>query len=169
MSVGPPQEPAAQPPHPVGPPQESSSQPQLHPVGSPPEPAAQQWTHPVGPPQEPSAQPQQLSHPVGLPPEPGPQQWTYPAGPPSPPKGPWLGLAALLLGLLGVVVPLLPINLDMIRPYPATAGGLAGLVVGALGLLGNRRGKPLAAIGVLLSLLALLIGAIVLAGHLGLF
>ena len=45
--------------------------------------------------------------------------------------------------------------------------GLAALVVAVLALLGNRRGKAFAVIGSLLSLLALLIGAIMFGNALG--
>ncbi|SMC91608.1 hypothetical protein [Lentzea albidocapillata] len=76
------------------------------------------------------------------------------------PKGPGLGVAALVLGLLGVVVTFLPMNLDGVRPYSAWAFGLPGFVVAILGLLGNRRGKAFAVAGALLSLLAVLIGVI---------
>lgn len=85
----------------------------------------------------------------------------------APPKGPLLGLTALVLGLLSVVVPFLPVNLDLVRPYVAFVFAFPALVVACFGLLGNRRGKPMAAIGVMLSLLGLLIGAIMIGNLVG--
>ncbi|GGU24511.1 hypothetical protein [Lentzea flava] len=81
----------------------------------------------------------------------------------APPRGPLLGLLALVLGAFAVVVTFLPVNLDLARPYVAWTFGLPGLVIAALGLLGHRKGKPMAAIGAMLSLLALVIGAIAMA------
>lgn len=74
------------------------------------------------------------------------------------------GLAALVLGLVAVVVPFLPMNMDGFRRYVGLAGGLTVLVVAVLGLLGNRRGKPMAAIGLLLALLAVLVSAMMFVG-----
>lgn len=78
-----------------------------------------------------------------------------------------LGLLALILGVLGVVVTFLPIDLTGVRAYVAWAFGLPGIVIAALGLLGHRRGKPMAAIGALLSLPALVIGAITIGNVVG--
>jgi hypothetical protein len=75
-------------------------------------------------------------------------------------KGPALGLAALVLGLVGVVVTFLPVHMHGERPYLALAFGLPGFVISILGLLGHRRGKGFAVAGALLSLLAVLIGVI---------
>ncbi|WP_112267147.1 hypothetical protein [Lentzea terrae] len=88
-------------------------------------------------------------------------------GPQAPPKGPLLGLLALILGVLGVVATFLPIDLTGVRAYVAWAFGLPGIVIAAVGLLGHRRGKPMAAIGALLSLLALVIGAIAIGNVVG--
>lgn len=93
------------------------------------------------------------------PPQPSPQM--------SSPKGALLGVLALILGAFAVVVTFLPIDLDLVRPYVAFLFGLPALVVACFGLLGNRRGKAMAAIGALLSLLALLIGAIAMANVVG--
>jgi hypothetical protein len=84
-------------------------------------------------------------------------------GPPPAPaqaKGSWLGLVALLVGLFGCVVWALPINLDWERPFITLPFGLAGLVFAVLGLAGNRRGKPMAALGAIFSLLAILLGVL---------
>ena len=78
-------------------------------------------------------------------------------------------LVALVLGLLGVVVPFLPIPLDLARPWTAVALGLLGFIMAIIALLGHGRGKPMAAIGALLSLLALLVGAIMLGNALEIF
>ena len=83
-------------------------------------------------------------------------------------KGPALGVLALLLGLVGVVVTFLPMNLDTTRPYLAWAFGLPGFVIAILGLLGPRQGKAFAVIGALLSLLAVLVGMITLGNLTGL-
>lgn len=84
------------------------------------------------------------------------------------PKGPLLGMLALILGVVGVVATFLPIDLTGVRSYLAWAFGLPGIVVAALGLLGHRRGKAMAGIGAMLSLLALVIGAIALGNLVGL-
>ncbi|MDX8029022.1 hypothetical protein SK803_02315 [Lentzea sp. BCCO 10_0856] len=89
-------------------------------------------------------------------------------GPSAQTKGPALGLLALALGLAGVVVTFLPINLDGVRPYLAWAFGLPGFVVAILGLLGPRQGKAFAVIGALLSLLAVFVGMITLGNLTGL-
>lgn len=91
-----------------------------------------------------------------------PQPWPGP-GPAAPPKGVALAVAALVLGLLGCVLPLLPVDLTGVRAYVPFPFGLAGLVLGVLGCVGHRRGKPLAAIGVALSVLALALGMIMVA------
>ena len=75
-----------------------------------------------------------------------------------------LGLTALVLGLIAVVVPFLPMNMDGFRRYAGLAGGLIVLVVAVLGLIGDRRGKPMAAIGLLLALLAVLVSAMMFVG-----
>jgi hypothetical protein len=103
------------------------------------------------------------------PPEPNPypqQSWTdphgrgWPGGPPpvEPPRGAGLGAAALLLGLVGCVVPLLPVNLDQIRAYSPFPFALPGLALAIVGCTGNRRGKPAAAIGAVFCAIALLLG-----------
>lgn len=101
------------------------------------------------------------------------QRWTGPHGPGRPggpppmdrPKGFGLAVAAVILGLLGCVLPLLPIDLTGVRPYLGVPFGLAGLATAAVGCTGRRRGKPLAAVGVILSAVALLLAAVMVAGH----
>ncbi|WP_133806143.1 hypothetical protein [Kribbella caucasensis] len=82
-----------------------------------------------------------------------------------PPKRAGLAVAAVILGLLGCVVPLLPINLDNLRAYTPFPFGLPGLVLAIVGCTGHRRGKPLAAVGAILSVLALILGAIMVIGN----
>jgi branched-subunit amino acid ABC-type transport system permease component len=84
------------------------------------------------------------------------------------PKGPGLGVAAFVLGLLGVVATFLPMDLYGMRPYVAWAFGLPAFVVAVLGLVGDRKGKAFAVAGVLLSLLAVLIGMIAIWNLIGL-
>ncbi|WP_239070246.1 hypothetical protein [Amycolatopsis sp. SID8362] len=93
----------------------------------------------------------------GYPPAP---QWPGPGGPVPPPKGPGLAVAALVLGLLALVLPFLPVDMTGFRAYVAFPFGLAGLVLGVLGCVGRRGGKPLATIGAVLSFLALVFGLI---------
>ncbi|MFD7660035.1 hypothetical protein ACFV4N_39170 [Actinosynnema sp. NPDC059797] len=84
---------------------------------------------------------------------------SYPADPGGPlpaggPKGIGFAVAALVLAVLAWVVPLLPIDLSGVRHYVVFPFGLAGFVLGVLGGLGNRRGKPLAVVAALSSALA---------------
>jgi hypothetical protein len=87
-----------------------------------------------------------------------PQPWVE-----APPKGVALAVAALVLGLLGCVLPLLPVDMTGVRAYVAFPFGVAGLALGVVGCVGRRRGKPLAAIGAGLSVVALALGMIILA------
>ena len=75
-----------------------------------------------------------------------------------------LGLTALVLGLVAVVVPFLPMDMSGFRRYVGLGGGLIVLVVAVLGLMGDRRGKPMAAIGLMLGLLAVLVSALMFFG-----
>ena len=102
---------------------------------------------------------------VGMSYGPPEQQLDQPAGPPA--KGPWLGAAALVLGLFAVVVTFLPVYLGHIRPYVAWMFGLPALVVAIFGLLGHRKGKALAVVGAVLALLAFLVGVITTANVVG--
>ncbi|MGV9293122.1 hypothetical protein [Amycolatopsis sp. NPDC003676] len=91
---------------------------------------------------------------------PPPQPW------PAPANGVWLGVAALVLGLLGCVLPLLPIDLSGIRAYLALPFGLAGLACGLVGVIGRRTAKPLSAAGIAISTIAVLLGVIMLSNQL---
>ncbi|QUQ63318.1 hypothetical protein [Kutzneria sp. CA-103260] len=118
------------------------------------------------PPQGPVAQPGQFPQQAPMPPQPYVQQpWSAPAPgfsgaprPAGPATGPGLAVVSLLLGLVGSVVWLLPINLDPGRHYLPIPFGVGGLVLGIVGLVGNRKGKPTAAVGVILSVIALILG-----------
>ncbi|TCC65484.1 hypothetical protein E0H73_00615 [Kribbella pittospori] len=77
-----------------------------------------------------------------------------------PPKGAGLGVAALIVGLLGCVVPLLPMNMDGIRAYTPIPFAVLGILLAVLGCIGRRRGKALAVVGWMLSVLALIMGLI---------
>lgn len=92
---------------------------------------------------------------------PYPQPWAAPA----PANGVWLGVAALVLGVLGCVVPLLPIDLSGIRAYLALPFGVAGLTCGLVGVIGRRTGKPVSAVGIAVSAIALVLGVIMLANQ----
>ncbi|HWM36723.1 MAG TPA: hypothetical protein VNS49_06355 [Streptomyces sp.] len=128
------------------------------------------------PPPEPNAPAPQPAAPRQgpMPPHPHPQQpWINPNGPGrpggSPPadrtRGVGLAVAAVILGLLACVLPLLPINLDLVRQYAAFPPALGGLVLAIGGCTGGRRGKPLAVAGVILCVLALVLGGAMVVGH----
>ncbi|MEU0088994.1 hypothetical protein [Kribbella sp. NPDC006257] len=122
-----------------------------------------------GPPPEPNVHPAppQPYPPQPYPPQPYPHQpWTdphgrgWPGGPPpvEPAKGFAVAAAALVFGLVGCVVPLLPINLDGIRQYTSFPFALPGLALAIVGCTGRRRGKPMAVVGGVLAAIALFIG-----------
>ncbi|MCG3757201.1 hypothetical protein [Amycolatopsis sp. Poz14] len=81
---------------------------------------------------------------------------------PAPANGVWLGVSSLVLGVLGCVVPLLPIDLTGIRAYLALPFGLAGLAFGLVGVVGRRTGKPVSGVGIGVSAIALVLGVIML-------
>ncbi|MFB9925426.1 hypothetical protein ACFORO_03790 [Amycolatopsis halotolerans] len=140
---------------------ESGPAPQQMPPGEPapmPGPAPQpvQW---AGQPQQWAGQPNAQQYPSPYPPA---QPWAAPA----PANGVWLGVAALVLGLLGCVLPLLPIDLSGIRAYLALPFGLAGLACGLVGVIGRRTAKPLSAVGIAVSAIALILGMIMLSNQL---
>ncbi|NIK60019.1 hypothetical protein [Kribbella shirazensis] len=77
---------------------------------------------------------------------------------------PALSVLALLLGIAGLVAPFLPfsnlIDRFPIRQYVAFPFAVPALALAIAALAGNRRGKPAAAIGMILAVLALGVGAI---------
>jgi hypothetical protein len=119
-----------------------------------------------GPVQGYPAQPTAQGHPLPAQGYPPPhQQWAPfpgPGGqPPMPPlKGSGPAVASLVFGLLGCVVPLLPINLDQVRAYTPFPVAVAGLALAIVGLVGRRRGKAMAVVGAILSVIALALGTI---------
>ncbi|MFC3996133.1 hypothetical protein ACFOVU_09425 [Nocardiopsis sediminis] len=74
-------------------------------------------------------------------------------------------MAAVVLGLLGCVLPFLPIDLTGVRPYIAFPFWSAGLATAIVACIGHRRGKPLAVAGAILSVLAMVLEAVMVAGH----
>jgi hypothetical protein len=192
MTYGPPPEPNAYP----GPPQPHPQQPgPNHPQQAAPnypQQAAPNYPHQAGPSYPQAAgpnHPQQAgsSDPQAAGPnhrqQPGPDypqhlwpdhaQRPAPGGSPAvePPKGSGLlAVASLILGLAGLVAPFLPMNMDGFRQYAAFPFALPGLVLAIAGLAGRRRAQPVAAIGALVSVFALAIGAyMVLAYNFNLF
>ncbi|WP_409182863.1 hypothetical protein F9C11_41890 [Amycolatopsis sp. VS8301801F10] len=120
---------------------------------------------PAQPPAQWAGQPQQWAG------QPNLQQYPgypgYPPALPAPANGVWLGVAALVLGVLGCVVPLLPIDLTGIRAYLAFPFGVAGLTCGLVGVVGRRTGKPVSAAGIAISAIALVFGVVMLANYVG--
>ncbi|WP_433209548.1 hypothetical protein ACQP1G_34845 [Nocardia sp. CA-107356] len=95
---------------------------------------------------------------------PRPQQsWDYPSGhgwqggpqPTDRRHGMGLAVGAVLLGIIGCVLPFLPIDLTGVRPFIGLPFGTAGLILGIVGCTGQRRGKGLAVTGIVLSTMAL--------------
>ncbi|WP_328999304.1 hypothetical protein OHA18_33270 [Kribbella sp. NBC_00709] len=70
-----------------------------------------------------------------------------------------LGVLALVVGLAGVVAPFAPTDMSGYRQYAAFPFAITGFALALAGLIGNRRGKPVAALGGMFSLLAFAIGA----------
>jgi hypothetical protein len=97
-------------------------------------------------------------------PEPPPSDPRPPGddGPVPPPPGGrrWFAVGAVVLGVLGCVLPFTPLNPAGVRAYVTLAIGLLGLTVGIAGLLGRRRGKELAGTGALLCLVALVVATV---------
>ncbi|MBO0853092.1 MAG: hypothetical protein J2P18_04920 [Nocardia sp.] len=71
-------------------------------------------------------------------------------------------MAAVLLGIVGIVLPFLPLNLTGIRPLIGLPFAVAGLACALAGCIGNRRAKGLAIAGALLSTLALAVSLMML-------
>jgi hypothetical protein len=70
-----------------------------------------------------------------------------------------LGVLALIVGLAGLVAPFLPMDMTGFRQYAAVPFAVPGLALAIAALAGNRRGKPVATIGLVVNLLAAAIGA----------
>ncbi len=108
---------------------------------------------------------------------PPPHQWPGAAGPgwqggppPTGRPGPMFAVAAVLLGLLAVSLPLLPnyviVDPTNLRPFIGVPFAVAGLVCGIVGCTGHRRAIGLAILGIVLSSLGLLVEFIMIAGRL---
>ncbi|WP_433733013.1 DUF4190 domain-containing protein [Nocardia sp. CA-129566] len=91
------------------------------------------------------------------------QSWAYPSGagwqggpqPTDQRQGVGPAVAALILGIVGCLLPFLPIDLTGVRPFIGLPFAMAGLVLGIVGCTGRRRGKALAVTGMILSAIAL--------------
>ncbi|OHT81228.1 hypothetical protein [Mycobacteroides saopaulense] len=81
----------------------------------------------------------------------------YPSEPQKAPVTPWFGAISLALGVVALVLPLAPVDMTGWRPL-ACAIGLPGLVFGILGCFSRGKGKALAIAGVVLCVLALVMG-----------
>lgn len=104
---------------------------------------------------------------------PAPASGTLPPGPLASPradgprKGPWLGLVALVLGVLALVLPFAPTSvLDLpqlthylirFRPLVALLVGAAAIAVGVAGCIGPRSGKWAGAVGIVLAVASVLL------------
>ncbi|WP_280265499.1 hypothetical protein [Nocardia wallacei] len=131
--------------------------------GPPPEPTDPTWnpgpgagySSPAPPGPNPGRPQQPWAHPGG-------QGWQ--GGPPPTARRQGLGLAAgaVTLGLLGLVLPFLPMDLTGVRPFLGLPFALGGLVLGIIGCTGGRSGTGLALAGVLVSTLALAVTVIML-------
>lgn len=77
-------------------------------------------------------------------------------------RGPWFGVAAVVLGIVGCVLPFLPIDLTGVRPLVGLPFAIAGLVLGIVGCTGQHRAKGMAVTGIVLSVLALIVAFIML-------
>ena len=115
--------------------------------------------------QAPHEYPQQLwpdyaqasQHPMSGPPPAADWGTRQPVGRPA--RSAVLGVLALLVGLAALAAPFLPMDRTGFRQYVALPLAVPGIALAAAGLIGKRRGKPAAAIGLLLSALAFAIGA----------
>jgi len=76
-----------------------------------------------------------------------------------------LAVAAVVLGLLACVLPLLPANLDLWRQYVALPPAVGGLILAIGGCTGHRRGKPTAVVGIVLCALALALAVFMIAAR----
>ncbi|WP_433602136.1 DUF4190 domain-containing protein [Nocardia sp. CA-135953] len=70
-------------------------------------------------------------------------------------QGPRFAVASAILGIIGCVLPFLPIDLTGVRPLVGLPFAISGLVLGIVGCTGQRSAKALAVTGIVLSVLAL--------------
>jgi hypothetical protein len=78
-----------------------------------------------------------------------------PDGPTPPARGAWFGVAAAVLGVLALALPWAPVRAALLLAF-----GLPGLAVGIIGCAGRRRGRELAILGSLLSVIAVVMGTV---------
>lgn len=108
-----------------------------------------------------------------LSPAPAPQQPSYApqpsynsqmgssfGAPAQPQKGPGFGIASMVCGIVALV-------LSCCIPWVPVILGLVGLVLGAVGLRGNRRGKGMAIAGLVTSIIALVPAVLLVLGVMG--
>ncbi|SCK42427.1 hypothetical protein [Streptomyces sp. WMMB 322] len=81
------------------------------------------------------------------------------------PKGFGAAVAAVVLGLAGCVLPLLPMDLTGVRAYVGLPSGVGGIILAIVAYRGHSRGKPLAMTGAILSALALVLWMIMTVGQ----
>ncbi|UJW31193.1 hypothetical protein L3Q67_39395 [Saccharothrix sp. AJ9571] len=86
---------------------------------------------------------------------PEPTQYPGPPGGPERPRGSGPAVASLVLGLLGLVLPFLPMAMDGFRQYAGLPFAIGGLVFGVVACLGRRRGLPVAVLGLIVSTIAM--------------
>ncbi len=79
---------------------------------------------------------------------------------PTPEKGPGFGIASMVCGIVALVI-------SCCIPWVPIILGLVGVVLGAVGLRGNRRGKGMAIAGLVTSIIALVPAALLVLGVLG--
>jgi len=70
-----------------------------------------------------------------------------------------LGVLSLLMGLMGLVIPFLPFDMDGYRRLTSFPLAVIGIALGIVGVIGPRAAKPLAAIGIGFSGLAFALGS----------
>jgi len=80
---------------------------------------------------------------------------TPPDEPAPPTKGAYFGAAAAVLGVLALALPWAPARAFLLLVF-----GLPGLAAGIFGFTGRRRGKEWAALGALLSVIAVVMGTV---------
>ncbi len=78
----------------------------------------------------------------------------------TPEKGPGFGIASMVCGIVALVI-------SCCIPWVPIILGLVGVVLGAVGLRGNRRGRGMAIAGLVTSIIALVPAALLVLGVLG--
>ncbi|MEV6897698.1 hypothetical protein [Amycolatopsis sp. NPDC051372] len=135
----------------------------------------QAWSAPAASPPQPSAP---LPPQPGLPPHPGPpqQQWTGQPGmaQQGPVKSGVLAVVAFVVGIVGLIVPFLPVAMDDahlggsldLRAWIGLPFALVALALGIAACMGRRRMKALAIVGMVFAALTLVVVVIMIANRL---